>query len=399
MVGIRWVFVAVAREPSPTASQTPPVAGPFRDIGPRWSHDGTKIAFLRQWTPGHLQLCVASADLAQLTVLTQPELVNPDIPVVTRRIGFCAPETPEWSPDDAQLTFPRAQQQSAFDEAILPGTDVWSYDLRTGRRRPLALHRIGDGESLQTYRSASWSADGSTVAFVGHGRIDRTRVALAVRTSRRLGDVRELGAATDRSDWPVWAPTGRRLAYAQGVLRGPYAARVAILRVIEPGGRAAFRAVTVTQERYARMCPDDWARHTRRAVQPYITGVRWEAHGRRLFFALTPDALDPERSSIWSVEAMPGATAVRVSPPGDYGYLAPVPLTDGSIGAARIRGSQVEAVLLVPVPTGPCRVRTTVPLPCDDWDWRPDGDAIAVAGPAMTDARRVGLRLLPITRR
>ena len=106
----------------------------FNSGFPRWSADGSKIAFLRQPT---YQLYVMNADGSGVTQLTSSAIVGIDY------LGF------RWSPDGSRILFSRGSE------------------LRT-----VALD--GSGEKLvqsPVYGTGDWSPDGTRIVFASDRRL------------------------------------------------------------------------------------------------------------------------------------------------------------------------------------------------------------------------------------
>ena len=397
LLAVRFGLVRLLRAPDPASHVVRAVSRTFRDVGPRWSHDGTRIAFLRLYDSGHVSLYAAPSDLSRVCMLTRPEVLNPDQPPSTGRSSFFAPDAPAWSPDDALLSFSRGARFTTATGDTLPGSAVWLFDLWAGRVQPLVIQPERCRRNGLTYRSASWSADGRLVAVVAQGPMDHASIIVTVRGSSRREVMLDQADASRDIDWPAWAPSGRRLAYAEGVMRGPHSARVAVLRVAEPGGSLARRLLTITPDAYARMCPEDVARHHRKAIQPYISGITWSRDGSEVMFSVTPDANDRSRYSIWRVRAGQAGQPRRLSPADGWGYMAPSCLAGDRVGAVRYRDGQCEAALLsLPHDDRPSPARRLFPLETDDLDFRADGNAIVISGGLSGDGGQTTLRVISV---
>jgi Tol biopolymer transport system component len=361
--------------PLPGQSDLPPgvvrVQGFFEDIGPRWSHDGRRIAFLRRTTDRHLQLCVTSRDLSRVVPLDQPELVSPDRPYRTGRAGYRAPERLAWSPDDRFIAFSRVEWFTFEDGERLPGTGLWAYDLNTGRMEPLAIRPKKYEDLFYYFRSPQWSPNGKRLAFIGEGM--RGETALFVRTLAGTGPRVEMPRYDQYSDvdWPAWSPDGRRLVFRQGILRAPTADPIETLRLIEPGGLEARRLTEFG-------LPSGSNPKSKIQNPKYAAGLSWSPDGRRLAFTLTPDALEPDRYAVWVLDAEGSEPARRVSPEDGHGYLAPVWMDGSTLGALRPAGLEYDAVAFS-ADGGPARVLCR--LPSDDMDWSPDRRSIVCAIP------------------
>ncbi|NLI01559.1 MAG: hypothetical protein GX446_18955, partial [Chthonomonadales bacterium] len=275
---------------------------------------------------------------------------------------------------------------------LRPGSGLWAADLTTGRIVPLALHRAEYDDGFRIYRAPSWSADSGRIAFTAVGSLDRSLIGFALADGRSASFERpdRFGA----SGYGVFAPTGSKLAFAQAIIRGPSAGRVATIRVVEPGGRVAGCVFRVAPSDYARLCPTDASRHGGRPVQPYVAGLRWTPDGERLLFALGPTASDRERVSLWLLSPLQREEPRRLSPDDGYGYFAPYPIGDRYFGAGRCRGGRYEAVLL----SRDGRIMEAHPVPSDDWDWRPDGTAVVCSDNARRAAQPAGLTIVRFAR-
>jgi dipeptidyl aminopeptidase/acylaminoacyl peptidase len=152
----------------------------FRDRGPRWSPDGSRLAFYSDRS-GRYEAWAIRPDGSGLEQLTRTEGI--------------ARWLPEWSPDGKRL-------------ATTDGNDTWITDLS----KPLAQR---EGEPLphredHALYPRSWSPDGTTIAgdfefYV----LPTSRTALFELATRRYRDLPE-GKGT-----PEWMSDGRRLVVAQ----------------------------------------------------------------------------------------------------------------------------------------------------------------------------------------
>jgi TolB protein len=155
------------------------------DLGPRWSPDGTKIAFLRYTNldedgMGNYEIHVANADGTDVRNLT----------------GDGGADGPEWSPDGRRLVF-----SSYIGDAhglFIIGSD-------------------GSGERLliddPVYdMSPNWSPDGSKIVFDrGFFGNDRGSDIYVVATNGT--GLRSLTTAPGYEQDPKWSPDGTRIAY------------------------------------------------------------------------------------------------------------------------------------------------------------------------------------------
>lgn len=198
-------------------------AGPGRDSAPRWSPDGTQLAFLADRS-GKNQLYVvgvAGGEPQQLTDLD------------------AGVSSPAWSPDGQRLAVlsTTGSDITAVAQEWPGGTvrritdtryrfDVVGYT--DGRVQNIWIVPVTGGAAWQLTASSSdlaspaWSPDGCQIAFVAnresqadlsfHSQLYITDVpteALAAPTDNS----RLISAGTETAAAPVWSPDGQRIAY------------------------------------------------------------------------------------------------------------------------------------------------------------------------------------------
>lgn len=362
------------------------------DFGPRYSHDGRKIAFLRR-VSRRIQLWVADANLRKYEVVAEAGEANPDVDLRTGVGGWTCDEAPRWAPDDRTILYPQCRWLDRQDGQRVPGTELWKFDLAARRAAPVLTHEDSENNEARPeayyLRSPAVRADGRYLAAIVEGTYGRRWLVLRPEGAAIVGL-----ALPDRyldTDWPCWSPRDGKIAYAQGILRDMTADRVAVVRMSEPGGRDSRQVVKVTASSYRRICAVDVAAHGGTPIDVRIVGLAWSYDGEALYFSMTPDALDQSRYSVWRLALSNDATPVRVSPADDAGYLAPHPFADGRVGVLRVRGRRLQAVVLDKEQT----ITHSADLPSDDFDWAPDRHHVVTAGIA-TDASGLGLTVLRV---
>lgn len=172
-----------------TGRETVLVAGPTRDVGPRFSPDGSRVLFERKRDDGRSEIWTVSVWDGTMTLLTrEPILLAPgDIARTWERYTM--------SPDGTTVAI-----------------------TISGRRGPGIAIAQADGSSvreLDVGRTATEPSfrppDGRELLFVGHSRSERGIYALdlstfAVRRIVRVASPRDLAGAS-------WSPDGSRIAY------------------------------------------------------------------------------------------------------------------------------------------------------------------------------------------
>jgi Tol biopolymer transport system component/imidazolonepropionase-like amidohydrolase len=131
-------------------------SGPFDDLEPHWSHDGTRIVF--------------SSDRSRNYDLWMLDVRNGTLRQLTKNLA--QDYAPVWSPDDRQIAF-LSTRQAAGEQPPAPGgqapTAVWALDIDTGAERQLSAGKGRLGPP-------AWTPDGKqamyTVIADGSARID-----------------------------------------------------------------------------------------------------------------------------------------------------------------------------------------------------------------------------------
>ncbi|HZT41666.1 MAG TPA: hypothetical protein VFA07_05735 [Chthonomonadaceae bacterium] len=399
------LLAGCARPPLPGTDEVPaglPThSGIYADVGPRWSHDGRHIAFLRVRPDRTLQLFLADAGLSRPLALLEPDLVEPDRGYSPGRERYTSPDTLAWSPHDRQIAFERAEEFTFDNGDHLFGTGLWSLDLPSGRVFPLALHPKDYFEPFYYYRAPHWSPDGRYLAFLGEGIHGERCLLIHPLAGQKPQEVTAHFDNYEESDWPAWEPPAvggpESLVYRQTIRRTPAVPSTETLRRICPGsadGTATGEILRVTAQDYARQLP---AQETSQTVVPRVGHLAWSPNGRWLAFTLTPDGNNFGRYELWIVNNA-GQGARRVSPRDRRGYFAPVWLDSGHLGALSPQGGRFD-VVSVDIAARTARVLGV--LPTADCDWSPDRTRIVYALPfadSPPDSRTATtLRILALT--
>ncbi|MFC1713760.1 hypothetical protein ACFL6S_08835 [Candidatus Poribacteria bacterium] len=147
---------------------------------PRWSPDGTRIAFIPDDDDGS-QIFVMNADGTNRVALTRGEFYNRE---------------PCWSPDGSKIAFVSSRENRQHDDIYtmnLDGTDLLN----------LTSHWAFD-------RSPRWSPDGSRIAFVSDRERGINDIFVMNTDGSNLVNLTN-NPAVDES--PCWSPDGDKIAF------------------------------------------------------------------------------------------------------------------------------------------------------------------------------------------
>ena len=266
------IWVAAVDGSSPPRRFT---SGEKRDSSPRWSPDGSQLAFTSsRGEEKTSQLYVISTEGGEARKLTDLKEDPSDL---------------AWSPDGSQIAFSSRVRDEAYEEEDdrkrRPRRFTrLNYKLDnvgwTGDRRQQLFVVPADGSAEPTqltdgdfeHSSPAWSPDGEKLAFVS-ALSDFWDIELASHVyviDASGGEATQLTTETDGGcDAPVWAPDGSQIAflYTPGTYDWPHNGQLALV----PAGGGAHRLLT---ESLDRTC----------APFPPIGDPIWD--GDRILFAL-----------------------------------------------------------------------------------------------------------------
>ena len=204
---------------------------------PRWSPDGTRIAFLRKHGPDkRMGLFVISATGGEAWAVTEAKPSHTDVAAFRwspdgERIAFLAPpldadkqkrlaardDTVHWRVDDDRAQIYVAPVTGPQENPVVP-------DQRTFAQRHVT--------------ALAWSPDGDTIAFTHQSTSNPNSwrdLLLATVPANGDASVREFGPVANREDAPSWSPDGKSIACLAGPEPNvwPYAGGVAVFSVAD----------------------------------------------------------------------------------------------------------------------------------------------------------------------
>ena len=292
-----WVVPTGGGEPRQlTAAQA-------KDTGPRWSPDGTQIAFVSD-RGGEKQVWVIRVDGGEARALTS---------------GKRSPADLAWSPDSCWLAFvgkPDGAGREESDVRVISrlrykqdGEGFWD-----GRWKQIFVVPASGGDIRQVTQGdfdhlfPAWSPDGASLAYTANPDPDADLTNVSDVWVVPVGGTappRRLSRGIGPAQTPAWSPDGTRIAYIghDNACWGATNWRVWAVRT------DGADPVCVTQRE------DRSAGHhllTDLRAHPSAGGLSWSPNGQRVFFMIA----DGGSTQIVSVAASGGA--IRMETRGDH---------------------------------------------------------------------------------
>jgi dipeptidyl aminopeptidase/acylaminoacyl peptidase len=207
------------------SDQRPLTQGNQNVVSPRWSHDGTKVAFLSNRQDDKMKLYVMYLDTRQMVALTNTS------------------QTPgqfQWSADDSQLAFTMfvpSKKKSLLDLPAKPEGAKWAEPpvyidemnykadgrgfLKPGNRQIFTIGMDGGTPRQWTtaaydHSSPSWAANGKTIYFTANLHEDHELVPYNSEVYSLSLENGEITALTNRfgpDNLSAVSPDGNKIAY------------------------------------------------------------------------------------------------------------------------------------------------------------------------------------------
>jgi dipeptidyl aminopeptidase/acylaminoacyl peptidase len=222
--------------------------GPRRDTAPRWSPDGSRLAFISERE---------AKQKGQLYVM--PAQGGEPIRLTDLKNGVSAPE---WSPDGTRLAFvarvggwqePEAEEEKRKSRPVRVITmlkyryngEGFTYD-----RRPQIFTAAADGgaprqltEGDYDHGDATWSPDGRSIAFASarHDERDHDDAGDIWLVSAEGGAARRLTRTEGPANHPVFSPAGDTVAYLGRSVINAAGKNIQLFTVPVAGGPATCR--------------------------------------------------------------------------------------------------------------------------------------------------------------
>ena len=173
------------------SAQTRITNNPLADGFPAWSHDGTKIAFVRGNlnSPSTFEIFVMNADGSNQTQLTTDSAID---------------GVPSWSPDSAKIVF-MSGGSSVFDPNSF---EIFVMNANGSNRTRLTNNTIADGQP-------SYSPDGTKILFASGNAMNPNGIEIFVMNADGSNRI-QLTTNNVTDGFPAWSFDGSNIVFASG---------------------------------------------------------------------------------------------------------------------------------------------------------------------------------------
>ncbi len=342
----------------------------FRDLSPRWSHDGKHIAFLRETADHRHQLFLADAQLKSVKSLLPPEAVSPDRDLGSSLDRLNSPQGLAFTAQDNAIAFPRADWVMGGSGERIPGQCIWLYERSKGQTKPLAVHPPRYRGRMLYYHFPQWSPDGKYLSFVGEGLYGERSVFLRLLNRKNPLDYTSLPDQNFASDWAIWEPKRSALTWAQSVRRAPSVPFTQTLRRAFPGAPPQ-----PDSGEFWRKAPDPQLLSS--GTRPFVSHLAWSPDGSHLAFAFTNKPTGKSNFEIW-VMRHDGKEARRLLNSPTESNFAPVWIGNSRVGGVSRDSKKANYVVLSWNLEGKDQ-RVHGEIETADCDWSPDRKHIVYA--------------------
>ena len=288
-----WVASAGAQTPA-TAHQF--TYGDQNDSQPRWSPDGSQIAFLsnRQNSKKPAQLFLIPIDggearpLSEIKGSIEEFAWSPDGKHLICAVRKSDPEELERQEDEQkkELGVVARHYDRVFYKldgyGYLPKerTHLWSVDARNGKAKQLTDHPVYDEQN------PAWSPDGKWIAFVSnrssHPDLTPDRVDLFVIPSEG-GEMQKVETPLGEKNQPSFSPDGQWIAYYGVEGEGLGYKNNGLWVVPAPGNPKHVPACNLTEAYDLHVAPDV----INDMGSPEMIAPTWSPDGKQLYFPIT----------------------------------------------------------------------------------------------------------------
>ena len=283
--------------------------GARRDAEPRWSPDGSQLAFTSNRAGDSMQLFVIPLAGGEARKLTD---VKEDVKQVT------------WSPDGSRIAFASRVPDPAYEEKddkkraprritrafYKLDNEGWTSDRRhhlfvvpaDASAEPVQI-TDGDYEDGRP----SWSPDGSRIAFASsrHEDWDIYPASDLFVVDAGGGEPSQLTGTDGECDSPSWSPEGSTIAYLYwpGVFDDPRHGQVAVVDATGGAGRILTTALDRNCAPYPELREPIWEKDG-----SLLFGI--EDHGNSHLYRVRPDGAGPPELVVGGDQILTGVDAV-----------------------------------------------------------------------------------------